>query len=384
VKRIRPPDLSLSFEDDGKVLVRAPTRGIGARVPSIAIGILSFCGSPRDEAEVAEAFGPVGAQLYLGLANAGLLMEASAAEATPLFFENFAAVDIHRRMLDDEPRLQAYAAAIAEVVTPEMSVLDAGTGSGVLAALAARAGAKRVVAIDNSDIIALAQEVFKRSDLPQVEVIKSDIRDVELAEPVDVIVTETFGSLALAEGSVGDILLCSGRNLKPTGTVIPNAIDFWLAPVGDPAVLDQVIGSFSKVEGVDLSPLADAAMNRAISLQVDESTLLHQGKRLMRLPYPTGGSSVVGDLTFDVSGRCVGLCGWFDLRLSPSVNLSTGPFAPTTHWYQTFFPIEPLDLDEPLTLGVELTPAPDDRRAYELHTTWSSGDWTKTSFHRIR
>ena len=385
MKRIRPPDLSLSFEDDGKVLVRAPTRGVGARVPSIAIGILSFCGTPRDEGEVAEAFGPVGAQLYMGLANAGLLMEAAAAQATPLFFENFAAVDIHRRMLNDEPRLQAYAAAIVEVVTPEKDVLDAGTGSGVLAALAARAGARRVVAVDNSEIITLAKEVFKRSGLPQVEVIRSDLRNLELDQPVDIIVTETFGSFALAEGSVGDILLCSGRNLKPTGTMIPFAIDFWIAPVGDREVLDQIIGPFAKVEGVDLSPLTEAAMSRAVSLQIDQAALLHPGERLMRLPYPTGGSSVVGDVSFpDVVGRCVGLCGWFDLRLSPSVTLSTGPHAPATHWNQTFFPTEPFEVDHPLRLEMELTPAPDDRRAYELHTRWSSGDWQQKTFHRIR
>ena len=55
-------------------------------------------------------------------------------------------------MLHDERRTGDYLAAIAAAVRPDDVVLDIGTGSGVLAVAAARAGARHVYAVEASDI----------------------------------------------------------------------------------------------------------------------------------------------------------------------------------------------------------------------------------------
>mgnify|MGYP006317027487 CR=1 FL=1 len=50
---------------------------------------------------------------------------------------------MHRLMLDDEVRIDAFASALAKVIRPGDTVVDVGTGTGVLAFLAKKAGAKR-------------------------------------------------------------------------------------------------------------------------------------------------------------------------------------------------------------------------------------------------
>ena len=57
----------------------------------------------------------------------------------------------HLDMLHDTMRNACYAAAIARLVTPGMRVLEIGTGAGLLAMLAARAGAEVVTWRKQSD-----------------------------------------------------------------------------------------------------------------------------------------------------------------------------------------------------------------------------------------
>src|SRR5687767_7106476 len=72
----------------------------------------------------------------------------------------------HRSMLADAPRNDFYARAIRETVRPGDVVLDIGTGSGLLAMLAAQAGAARVVACEaNPALAATAREIVKRNGL---------------------------------------------------------------------------------------------------------------------------------------------------------------------------------------------------------------------------
>ena len=66
----------------------------------------------------------------------------------------------HARMLHDDRRTGDYLTALREAVRPGDVVLDLGTGSGVLAVAAARAGARRVYAIEATDIAEVAERVF--------------------------------------------------------------------------------------------------------------------------------------------------------------------------------------------------------------------------------
>jgi len=64
-------------------------------------------------------------------------------------------------------------------------------------------------------------------------------------------------------------------------------------------------------------------------------------------------------ITRKVDTVVYGLCGWFEAKLSPSVTLSTSPFAPATHWYHFHFPfVYPLHVaaDDAIDIEVEIVP----------------------------
>eukprot|EP00961_Rhodomonas_salina_P085060 1142236-Rhodomonas_salina.2 len=66
-------------------------------------------------------------------------------EASSLYFQSYGDVEVHELMLRDRPRMEAYHAAIQKLkhLIVGKAVLDVGTGTGVLAMMAAKAGRKR-------------------------------------------------------------------------------------------------------------------------------------------------------------------------------------------------------------------------------------------------
>ena len=78
--------------------------------------------------------------------------------------------DIHETMLKDTVRTDAYRDFIYENkdLFTDKIVLDVGCGTGILSLFSARAGAKKVIAVDNSDIISFAQENVFRNGMGEI------------------------------------------------------------------------------------------------------------------------------------------------------------------------------------------------------------------------
>lgn len=79
-------------------------------------------------------------------------------------------VDIHSVMIQDKVRTATYAKFILESAElfRDAIVLDVGCGTGILSLFAAKAGAKRVFAVDASDIAEKARQIVKDNKLDDV------------------------------------------------------------------------------------------------------------------------------------------------------------------------------------------------------------------------
>jgi len=134
--------------------------------------------------------------------------------------------DFHYPMLRDTGRNRFFWDALASVPVRGKCVLDLGAGSGLLSLMAARLGARKVVAIESSRAMAdIARANVQSNGLAHVvEVIHGLSSAVDLADSDrgDVIVSETLGSLLLTEGSLrfmedARVRLAAGARIVPAG-----------------------------------------------------------------------------------------------------------------------------------------------------------------------
>lgn len=130
----------------------------------------------------------------------------------------------HFSMLNDEERARFYWDALSPCVRGKR-VLDLGTGSGLLAMMAAKLGADEVIAVEaNSDLVAIAERSVKKNGFKeQVTILHALSTDVDCEEQdkVDIIVSETLGTLLNGESTLDFIADARKRLSVPNVQVIP-------------------------------------------------------------------------------------------------------------------------------------------------------------------
>lgn len=136
----------------------------------------------------------------------------------------------HEKMLADFVRVDTYAAAISRHIKPGDVVIDLGTGTGILAFLAARQGAK-VYAIDHSDFIHVAEQIAKHNGIDNIQFLKMNSRNFACPEKVDYILHEQIGDDLFDENMIVNLMDLKQRTLKDTGTIFPGRFELFLEPV---------------------------------------------------------------------------------------------------------------------------------------------------------
>ena len=166
-------------------------------------------------------------------------------------------------MLHDDRRTSDYVAALSQAVRPGDVVLDIGTGSGVLAIAAARAGARHVYAVEASDIAEAAERVFALNDMEdRITLVAGWSREIELPEPADLLVSEVIGNEPFEEEILETTLDARRRLLKPGARLIPNALTLFARPLLLPetearqrALGRSAVERWRGLYGIDFEPL---------------------------------------------------------------------------------------------------------------------------------
>jgi SAM-dependent methyltransferase len=132
----------------------------------------------------------------------------------------------HEKLLRDANRNRLFYRALKKTITRESRVLDIGSGTGLWAIAAATLGARRVVAIEQDQLLIGLIRTLARDNgvASRVEVIQGDSRQVQLDSEFDIVISETIGSLIFDEQIVPIMIDARERFLKPGGVLIPNAV----------------------------------------------------------------------------------------------------------------------------------------------------------------
>lgn len=330
-------------------------------------------------------------------------------KANANYFGAYSSFGIHREMISDKVRMDAYSQAILK--NPSLMtgavVMDVGCGTGILSLFAAKTGASRVIAIEASEKMAsVATQIAKENGLWRctegnnqytgvMEVVQGMVEEIDKSiqikpHSVDVLLSEWMGYCLLYETMLSSVLFARDKWLKPGGAILPDTASIYAAGFGKGGTSlpfwEEVYGFNMSCVGKEL--VQDAAKFPIVDV-VDEKDLVTDAVLLQTFDLATMKPDEV-DFTASIELEpksiclannsteltskttwCYGVVLWFDTgftprfcKETPSV-LSTSPYTPKTHWSQTIFTfLEPIAMapgkpyvDKSAAVGTDACPA---------------------------
>lgn len=112
---------------------------------------------------------------------------------------------------------------------------------GILSIFCAQAGAKKVYAVEASDMVKLTEGVSRENKLnDKITVIHSKVEDIDPnnIEKVDVIISEWMGFYLVHEGMLDSVLFARDHFLKENGILFPSVAKLYASPCQLPSMYD--------------------------------------------------------------------------------------------------------------------------------------------------
>lgn len=298
-------------------------------------------------------------------------------------------------------------------------VLDVGCGTGILSIFCALAGARRVYAVEASEIAVQANEVVKANNLSdKIIVLHERVEDVNIEEKVDIIISEWMGYMLLYESMLASVIFARDKWLKPGGLILPSHAALYMAPVTHTDRYRESIDFWRDVYGIDMSAMLPLAKQCAFE---EPSVETITGENVLAWPFVvkhvdcyTVGAQELETVTASYKFQSMmreplhGFAFWFDVTFngparvtsdgqlqlsqdSSSSNgsvqtkkrgksevpvLSTSPESEPTHWQQTvIYFYDPIDLEQDQIIegSVTLSQSKENPRFLNIHLKYSSG-----------
>eukprot|EP00915_Cephaloidophora_sp_WS-2016_P008744 GHVH01012234.1.p1 GENE.GHVH01012234.1~~GHVH01012234.1.p1 ORF type:complete len:395 (+),score=54.82 GHVH01012234.1:127-1311(+) len=278
------------------------------------------------------------------------------------YFNSYEHHSIHEDMLKDKVRTTAYQRAIQSNpwLFKDKVVIDVGAGTGILSMFAARAGAKKVIAIECSRIAEMGRALVDLNGFADVitfvqlkaeeasDAIQSIGEELGFSKGekfVDCIVSEWMGYFLLYESMFDSVIHIRDLYLKPEGLLFPDKATLHVAGIEDSQYKNQCLQFWDSVYGFDFKPMQKFMYEEPVVDFVDQESICTDSCSILELDLKTcsiGDLDFASDyeLTFQRNDTCHAVMAWFDTGFTAChrpVVLSTSPYGTQTHWKQTTF-----------------------------------------------
>jgi predicted RNA methylase len=252
-------------------------------------------------------------------------------------------------LLSQRSRLSKFEQALQRVVTEDSYVVDLGTGTGILAMMAARAGAKKVTAVEINRIsVEYAKEAIKKNGLDDViEVVRCHYGNFKPRNKADIVTCEMLSSTMLVEPQVPASQWAVENILKEQGILLPQSATVYVAPVECASVWERFNTAGFEFPRVPQTMDRDASQDLAVLAVLEEfDFFLHQDEW-----------NVDKGLEFMIlnDGTVHGLVGMFEAQLVDDIKLTM-----EDGWRDLLLPLkEPVSVSQgdSLTFNVFYSPA---------------------------
>lgn len=287
----------------------------------------------------------------------------------PFQFGGYSSLHFHQTLLQDSVRTDSFRKAILNEVKKNDIVLDVGSGTGVLSFFAYQAGAQKIYAIEQEQIIELAKKIAVKNKMDdKIVFIQENSRLVNLSEKVDVIVSECIGYFAFGGNMISAVVDARDKFLKEGGVVIPQSISLFLVPIQSKLHYDNItFWNDTTLDGIKLSSVHTLVSNNVYLTNIDRESFISDPQKILSInlvnEYPNEMFTINAEFPIKKPCHMHGLCGWFDVGLTKNVFFSTSPANKTTVWRQIFFPLEKeilLTVGSKVSVHLELKRSDDD------------------------
>ncbi|VVC43873.1 Protein arginine N-methyltransferase,S-adenosyl-L-methionine-dependent methyltransferase [Cinara cedri] len=264
-----------------------------------------------------------------------------------LYFSSYEDLEVHKLMIQDSPRTEAYKNAILSnrILFEGKVVLEVGAGTGILSIFCAQAKASKVYAVEASKVSEIARKLVDENHFSNIiEVVYSKVEDITLPCQVDIIVSEWMGFYMLHEGMLDSVLVARDKFLKPDGIMFPSHCMLYASPCS----LPDLYSDWDNIFGVKMRSFAQSLrglyLNRPKIMSIKLENILAQDiNPMVELDLRHCQTQQLEEIivknyltVIDKNGIYQGVCFWFDVQfLNKDNKLSTSPGAPQTHWKQT-------------------------------------------------
>lgn len=281
--------------------------------------------------------------------NWSSIPDGEAPSSKDYYFDSYAKFGIHEDMLRDTVRTGCYMKAILNNANlfEGKTVLDVGSGTGILSLFAAQAGAKKCIGIECCEIAIFATRIAEENGYGDViTYVQGKVEEVELpleeGEKVDIIISEWMGYFLIYESMLDSVLFARDKWLVKDGLIFPDHAKLYIAGIEDADYKEEKIGFWDQLWGFDFSSMRSSVLQEPISDIVDKTAIATTECCMLDLDLNKISRE---DLDFVVPYSLEAtrkdfihaLVVWFDVSFmacTPPVVLDTAPGKASTHWKQ--------------------------------------------------